>query len=298
MRIPQILTNRNGKPTLSFEFFRPKTEKAAQNFEATMDTLSTCNPDYVTVTFGAGGSSREGSFELVDKLKNGRGYEVVAYIAGVGLGPQDLTSVLDRYMDLGVENIFAIRGDEPKGDAAFQPDAQALPHASDLISFIKDRYNVSVGAAGYPEGHLEAESLDTDIDYVKLKQDCGAEYIVAQFFYNNQDFYNFVRRCRDKGVNIPILPGIMPIYSHGMIKALSQVCGAAIPQDMQQALADIPEEDKEGVVQYGIDYATRQCEDLLKNGVTGLHFYTMNRAKSVDAVVKNLRSQGLTVNGY
>ncbi|MGM0760521.1 MAG: methylenetetrahydrofolate reductase [Thermodesulfobacteriota bacterium] len=293
MRIPQILANRNGKPSLSFEFFRPKTEKAAQNFEATMDTLGESNPDYVTVTFGAGGSSREGSFELVDKLKNKRGYEVVAYIAGVGLGPQDLTSILDRYMDLGVENIFAIRGDEPKGDAAFQPDPQALPHASDLISYIKDRYDVSIGAAGYPEGHLEAESLDTDIDYVKLKQDCGAQYIVAQFFYNNQDFYNFVQRCRDKGVNVPILPGIMPIYSHGMIRALSQVCGATIPQDMQQALAEIPEEDKESVVQYGIDYATKQCEDLLKNNVTGLHFYTMNRAQSVDAVVKNLRSQGL-----
>ena len=293
MRIPQILANRNGKPTLSFEFFRPKTEKAAQNFETTMDTLSESNPDYVTVTFGAGGSSREGSFELVDNLKNRRGYEVVAYIAGVGLGPQDLTSILDRYMDLGVENIFAIRGDEPKGDAAFQPDPHALPHASDLISFIKERYEVSIGAAGYPEGHLEAESLDTDIDYVKLKQDCGAQYIVAQFFYNNQDFYNFVQRCRDKGVSVPILPGIMPIYSHGMIRALSQVCGATIPQEMQQALAEIPEEDKEAVVEYGIDYATRQCEDLLKNNVTGLHFYTMNRAKSVDAVVKNLRRQGL-----
>lgn len=293
MRVAQLFEQKREKPTLSFEFFRPKTEKAAQNFEKTIDVLSQDKPDYVTVTFGAGGSTREGSFELIDNLKNKRGFEVVGYIAGVGMGPQDLESVLSRFQDLGVENIFAIRGDEPKGDAAFQAHPDALPHASDLISFIKKRYDACVGAAGYPEGHIEAESRDKDIEYVKLKQDCGAEYIVAQFFYNNQDFYDFVQKAREKGVTIPILPGIMPVYSHGMLKTLSQVCGASIPQEMEQGLAKIPEEDKESVIQFGIDYATKQCVDLVQKGVPGLHFYTMNRAKSVHAVVKNLREQGL-----
>jgi len=293
MRVSQLLQEKNGKPSVSFEFFRPKTEKAAKNFESVIDTLGKANPDYVTVTFGAGGSTREGSFELVDDLKNKRGFDVVAYVAGVGLAPQDLESVLDRFMGLGVETIFAIRGDEPKGDAAFQSHPDALPHASDLISFIKERHDVCVGAAGYPEGHIEAESRDQDIDYLKLKQDSGAEYVVAQFCYDNRDFYDFVQRCRDKGITIPILPGIMPVYSHSMLKTLSQVCGAGIPAEMEQGLAKIPSEDKEAVIQFGIDYAARQCADLLRNGVQGLHFYTMNRARSVDAILANLRRQEL-----
>ncbi len=293
MRVSQLLEEKNGNPSLSFEFFRPKTEKAAQNFEKAIDTLSQTGPDYVTVTFGAGGSSREGSFELIDKLKNERGFDVVAYIAGIGLGPDDLQSVLDKFKELGVQTVFAIRGDEPKGDAAFNSHPEALPHASDLISFIKKRYDFCLGAAGYPEGHLEAESKDEDIEYLKLKQDCGAEYVVAQFCYDNQDFYDFVQRCREKGITIPILPGIMPIYSHNMLNKLAEVCGASIPQEIRQGLDQIPAEDKESVIQFGIDYATKQCEDLLQNGVPGLHFYTMNRAKSVDSIVKNLRNKGL-----
>ncbi|HMB32297.1 MAG TPA: methylenetetrahydrofolate reductase [NAD(P)H] [Desulfohalobiaceae bacterium] len=293
MRVAQLLKKKNGNPTLSFEFFRPKTEKAAQNFEMAINTLSENDPDYVTVTFGAGGSSREGSFELIDKLKNERGFDVVAYIAGVGLGPEDLRTVLDRFGELGVENVFAIRGDEPKGDAAFQSHPEALPHASDLISFIKRRYDFSLGAAGYPEGHLEAESKDEDIEYLKLKQDSGAEYVVAQFFYDNQDFYDFVQRCRKRGITIPILPGIMPIYSHNMLNKLSEVCGAKIPEEVRQGLDEIPAEDKDSVIQFGIDYATKQCQDLLQNGVPGLHFYTMNRAKSVDSIVRNLKQQSL-----
>ena len=291
MRFAQMFEKKN-TPSLSFEFFRPKTEKAEINLDRTIDILSEHNPDYMTVTFGAGGSSREGSFELIDKLRNKRGFDVVAYIAGVGLGPEDIESVLARFSDLGVENVFAIRGDEPKGDAAFQPHPEALPHASDLIQFIKNRYDFCVGAAGYPEGHIEAESKDQDIDYLKLKQDCGAEYIIAQFCYDNNDFYDFIDRCKSKGVTVPILPGIMPIYSHTMLEKVAEVCGARIPEEVKRELDKISTEDKEAVQQFGIDYATKQCADLLNHGVQGLHFYTMNRAASVDAVLKNLRKQG------
>jgi len=291
MRFAQWFEKTN-TPSLSFEFFRPKTEKAEENLDRTIDVLGKYNPDYMTVTFGAGGSSREGSFELIDKLKNKRGFDVVAYIAGVGMGPEDIESVLARFNDLGVENVFAIRGDEPKGDAAFQPHPNALPHASDLISFIKSRYDFCVGAAGYPEGHIEAESKDQDIDYLKLKQDSGAEYILSQFCYDNTDFYDYVDRCRSKGITVPVLPGIMPIYSHTMLEKVAEVCGARIPETVQKELEKISPEDKEAVQQFGIEYATQQCADLLQNGVQGLHFYTMNRAKSVDAVLNNLRDQG------
>lgn len=293
MRVSNLLEEKKGTPSLSFEFFRPKTEKAAQNFEKVINTLSEAGPDYVTVTFGAGGSTREGSFELIDTLKHQYGFGVVAYIAGVGLGPDDLKTVLDRFVELGVETVFAIRGDEPQGDAAFQPHAKAMPHASDLISFIKKRYDFCLGVAGYPEGHLEANNREKDVEFLKLKQDCGAEYVVAQFCYDNQDFYDFVQLCREKGVTVPILPGIMPIYSHNMLNNLANVCGASIPEEVRQGLAAIPPEDKEAVIQFGIDYATKQCQDLLQNGVQGLHFYTMNRAKSVDSIVRNLRQQDL-----
>jgi len=291
MRFAQRFEKTN-TPSLSFEFFRPKTEKAEENLVKTIDILGKHNPDYMTVTFGAGGSSREGSFELVDKLKNKLGYDVVAYIAGVGLGPEDIESVLAKFNDLGVENVFAIRGDEPKGDTAFQPHPNALPHASDLISFIKNRYDFCVGAAGYPEGHIEAESKDQDIGYLKLKQDCGAEFILSQFCYDNNDFYDYVDRCRSKGITVPVLPGIMPIYSHTMLEKVAEVCGARIPEAVHKELDRIAPEDKEAVQQFGIDYASRQCADLLENGVQGLHFYTMNRAKSVDNVLNNLRNQG------
>ena len=290
MRFAELFKKKN-TPSLSFEFFRPKTAKAEENLDKTINILSEYNPDYMTVTFGAGGSSREGSFELIDKLKNKMNFDVVAYIAGIGLGPNDIESILKRFEDLGVENVFAIRGDEPKGDASFEPHPEALPHASDLISFIKERYDFCVGAAGYPEGHIEANSKEEDIGYLKLKQDCGAEFILSQFCYDNNDFYDFVDRCRKKGITIPILPGIMPIYSHTMLDKVAEVCGARIPQEIREELDKISPEDKEAVQQFGIKYATKQCEDLLQNGVQGLHFYTMNRANSVDSILKTLREK-------
>jgi methylenetetrahydrofolate reductase (NADPH) len=218
---------------------------------------------------------------------------VVAYVAAVGLGPDDLTGVLDKFAELGTETVFTIRGDAPAGDESFKAHPDALPHASDLLSFIKSRYDFCLGAAGYPEGHLEAESLEKDIEYVKLKQDCGAEYIVAQYFYDNQFFYNFVDRCRGAGVTVPIIPGIMPIYTAKMTEILSKVCGSTLTDEVRQGIACVSPDDKEGVARFGIDFATQQCRDLLKNGVQGLHFYTMNRGKSVQAILNNLASEGL-----
>lgn len=293
MRAAQVYAESKDKPVISFEFFRPKTEKAAQNLENSLDVLCQTPHDFMTVTFGAGGSTRDGSFQLIDKLQNERKEDVVAYIAGVGLGPDDLTGVLDTFKEKGIETVFAIRGDEPKDDAAFEPHPEAMSHASDLLHFIRSRYNFCLGAAGYPEGHIEAESLDADVAYVKRKQDSGAEYIVAQFCYDNAFFYDFVNRCRAAGVTIPIVPGIMPIYTVKLLEILSSVCGSTITQEIRDGLARIAEDDKEGVLQFGIDLATRQCRDLLKNGVPGLHFYTMNRSKSVNAIVTTLQNEGL-----
>ncbi len=293
MRVIDLLKEKKEKPVISFEFSRAKTEKAALNLDKALDNLAKAKPDYVSVTFGAGGSTRDGSFQLVEKLKNEKKFNVVAYIAGVGLGPDDLTSVLDKFKTLGIETIFAIRGDEPQGDAEFKPNPDAKKYASELISFIREKYDFCIGAAGYPEGHLEAESMEKDIEYLKLKQENGAEYIVAQYFYDNQFFYDYVDRCRAAGITVPIIPGIMPIYTAKMTEMLAKVCGTAIPDGVSQGLAKIPSDDKGAIVQFGIDLATQQCRDLLKHGVDGLHFYTMNRSKSVITILDTLKNEGL-----
>jgi len=293
MKVANLYKDAGNKPVISFEFFRAKTEKAAQNLEKVLDLLSGTKHDYMSVTFGAGGSTRDGSYELIDKLKNDRGLNVVAYIAGVGLGPDDLAEVLDKFKNKGIETIFVIQGDEPQNDIAFKSHADALGHASDLLAFIKDRYDFCLGAAGYPEGHINAQSLEKDIEYAKLKQDKGAEYIVAQYFYDNQFFYDYVDRCRAIGVTIPIIPGIMPIYTVKLLEILTSVCGSIIPEDVRKRLDSIPADDKAGVVEYGTELATQQCRELLKHGVPGLHFYTMNRGKSVNTIVTTLQSEGL-----
>lgn len=293
MRVSNLYQKAGGKPVISFEFFRAKTEKAAQNLEKALDLLQATRHDYMSVTFGAGGSTREGSYELIDKLKKDRGLNVAAYIAGVGLGPADVADVLDKFKSQGIETVFAIQGDTPQDDVDFNPHPEATAHASDLLAFIKARYDFCLGAAAYPEGHIHAESLDKDIEYARLKQDNGAEYLMAQYFYDNRFFYDFVDKCRARGITIPIIPGIMPIYSVKMTEMLSAVCGTAIPDAVQDAIAKVPADDKEGVAQYGIDLAIRQCRDLLKNGVPGLHFYTMNRGKSVHEIVTTLEKEGL-----
>ena len=288
MKVTDIWTC-GARPTVSFELFPPRSDKAAEKLEKTIDELVALKPDFVSVTFGAGGSTRKGSHQLIEKLKNEKGREVIAYFAGYGLGPEDITSVLDSYQQLGIENILVVRGDKPADQEDFKPHPQSLPHASDLIAFIRPRYDFCMGAAGYPEGHIEAESKETDIEYLKRKVDNGAEYIISNYFYDNRYFFDFVERCKAAGINIPILAGVMPIYSTKMMEMLAGLCGATITDQLRQAIAALPEGDKEALVNFGIEFAVRQCKDLLKAGVPGLHIYTMDRSRSAAAIVERLR---------
>ncbi|MHC4623306.1 MAG: methylenetetrahydrofolate reductase, partial [Planctomycetota bacterium] len=180
------------KPTISFELFPARSEQAAEKLEKTIDELTALKPDFFSVTFGAGGSTREGSHQLIDKLKNEKGTKVVAYFAGYGLAPDDITAVLDSYQALGIEDILVVRGDPPRDPEDFQPHPQSLPHASDLVALLRPRYDFCMGVAGYPEGHIEAESSEKDIEYLKLKVDNGAEYIISNYFYDNRYFFDFV----------------------------------------------------------------------------------------------------------
>ena len=290
MRVTSLYEDK--QPVISMEFFPPRNEKAAETFGAVIDDLAELGPDYMSITFGAGGSTRDGSYQTVKQLMAEKKLPTVAYIAGYGLGPDEITAVLDRYKALGVETIFVIRGDQPRGDD-FSPHPDSFAYASDLIAFIRERYDFTLGCAGYPEGHIEAESLEKDIEYLKLKVDNGAEYVVAQYFYDNAYFFDYVEKCRAKGISVPIIPGIMPVYTVKMTHMLSKVCGSAITDELQGRLDVVDAEDKEAVLNMGIDFATEQCRGLLKQGVPGLHFYTMDRSKSTTEILSRLKQDNL-----
>jgi methylenetetrahydrofolate reductase (NADPH) len=280
------------KPTVSFELFPARSEKAAENLDRAIDTLADLRPDFVSVTFGAGGATREGSRQLVEKLKKKKGLEVLAYFAGYGLGPEDIISVLDDYVSLGVENLLVVRGDPPR-EESFAPHPQSFAHASDLLDFIQSRYNFCLGAAGYPEGHVEAPSKEKDIEYLKLKMDRGAEFIISNYFYETKYFFDFAERCQTAGIDIPILPGVMPVYSVKMMEMLAGLCGATITDELRRGIAALPEEDKAALVAYGIEFALRQGRELLGAGVPGLHLYTMDRSTSAVGIVNRLRGEEL-----
>ncbi len=291
MKITQLWETKE-KPTVSFELFPARTEKAAARLEETIDTLAELKPDFVAVTFGAGGSTREGSYSLVEKLKNEIGLETIAYFAGFGLGKEDILSVLDSYWALGVENILVVRGDPPH-DENFEPHPDSFSYASDILAFVRPKYDFCMGVAGYPEGHIEASSKDKDLDHLKFKVDQGAEFIICNYFYDNRFFYKFTERCRRGGIQVPILPGVMPIYSVKMMESLAGLCGATITEEIRAGIAELPEDDAEALNDFGIDFAARQCTDLIQNGVIGLHLYTMDRSSSTVGIVNRLRDEGL-----
>ena len=280
------------RPVISFEFFPPRNEAGEKGFGTVIDKLSELSPDYMSMTFGAGGSTRDGSYQSVKKMMVEKKQPTVAYLAGYGLGPGQITEVLDEYKALGVETIFVIRGDQPK-EKDFTPHPDSFSYASELIAFIKGKYDFTLGCAGYPEGHLEAESLEKDLENLKRKVDNGAEYIVSQYFYDNRFFFDYVAKCRDMGINVPIIPGIMPVYTVKMTQMLSTVCGSSITDQLQGRLDAVDAEDKEAVLNLGIDVATEQCRGLLKQGVAGLHFYTMNRSKTTFEIMTRLTSEKL-----
>ncbi|CQR72340.1 5,10-methylenetetrahydrofolate reductase [Sporomusa ovata DSM 2662] len=291
MKITEIF--KKGKPVISFEFFPARTEELAEKFNKTIDELLELKPDFVTVTFGAGGSTKDGSYELVKKFKKEKKQELIAYLAAFALRKNEITTVLDHYKDLGIENIFSLRGDPPKNTPTDQVPADSFRYASELTAFIRQNYNFCLGVAGYPEGHIEAPSFDKDIENLKHKVDQGAEFIITQYFYDNAYFLNFVERCRKSGITIPILPGIMSVYSIKMMEMLAVNCGANIPDKLRQGIAELPEGDTKALINFGIKYAINQCEELIKEGVSGLHFYTMDRSESTVGVVKGLKDKGL-----
>lgn len=282
-----------GRPTVSFEVFPARTPKAAARLPKVLDKLVALEPDFFSVTFGAGGTTTEGSYRLARALVEDHGQQVLAYFAGFGLGPQQICAALDPYRDLGIDNVLVVRGDEPRGQQEFEPHPGSLPHASDLLAFISERYGFCLGAAGYPEGHVQAESPQADLGFLRLKVERGAQFIVANYFYDTRFFLDFRQRCRAAGIAVPIVPGVMPVFSVKMMESLASLCGATLTDELRAGVATLDPSDKGALVRFGVDFATAQCRELLAAGVPGLHFYTMDRTNSVTGILRTLRDEGL-----
>ena len=277
MHIAEILA----KPGIhfSFEFFPPKTEKASQMLFQSIAELAPLQPAYVSVTYGAGGSTRNLTHDLVVRLQKETNLTVVAHLTTIGATRDELGEILQRYWDAGIENVMALRGDPPKGSPGFFQPEDGFKHAIDLVRFIKKEFpQMGVGVAGFPEGHPETPNRLKEMDYLKAKVDAGADYICTQLFFQNSDYYDYRERCLLAGIHIPIIPGIMPITSvRGMHRISELALGARIPAKLQRAI--LRAHDDEGVSKVGIHWATQQVFDLFDRGVTGIHFYTLNRSK-------------------
>jgi methylenetetrahydrofolate reductase (NADPH) len=285
-RIDQILGL--DLPTVSFEFFPPRTEEGFAALYRTIDDLRPLQPSYVSVTYGAGGSTRQKTVELVSRIQNEIGIRAMAHLTCVGHTAQELVGILDQLHSEGIRNVLALRGDPPQGQATFTPVAGGFAYANELVALARQRHSdVCIGVAGYPEGHPQCLNRTRDLENLKRKLDAGGDFVITQLFFDNGEFYRFRDAARAMGINAPIIAGIMPVLNVGQIKRFISMCGAKIPHPLLLKIEAV-EGDAEAVYSIGVDYAIRQCRDLLASGVDGLHFYTLNKSKATVEIVKAL----------
>jgi len=281
-----------GEPIFSFEFFPPKTDDGVRQRFETVEALRPLAPAYVSVTYGAGGSTRQRTLELVKRLRRETEVEAMAHLTCVGASREEIASVLDEVAEAGVQNVLALRGDPPRGQATFTPHPDGFRYASELVAFIRsrpDRWPFCVGAAAYPEGHVETRDLAVDLANLKIKVDAGADFLVTQLFFENAHYFRFVERARAAGIAVPIVPGIMPFTSVDQTERFTAMCGAAIPTPLRAAM-EVRRTDPDSARDLGVAYASLQCADLLRRGAPGIHFYTLNRSTSTRAIVAALRA--------
>jgi methylenetetrahydrofolate reductase (NADPH) len=291
MQIKDLLAR--GRPTFSFEFFPPKTEEAARQLELTIAQLRDLKPTFVSVTYGAGGSTRDRTIEIVSRVKREAGIEAMAHLTCVGSTRDDLAAVLERIDEAGIENVLALRGDPPKGQTEFKAVEGGFRFASELVRFIRDRHNstLCLGGACYPEKHPECGNPAVDLMNLKRKVDEGLDFVVTQLFFNNRHYLEFVERARRAGIKVPIVAGIMPITNASQIERFMVGCGATIPFELAEEL-DRRRDDPNAVMELGIAHATAQCIDLLEHGAPGIHFYTLNRSTATREIYAALQAAG------
>jgi methylenetetrahydrofolate reductase (NADPH) len=287
MRIAELLVQR--RPVFSFEFFPPKTDEGRQTLERTLEVLRDDAPDYVSMTYGAGGATRNSTVELTRWIKQDLGIEAMAHLSCVGEPRERLVEILQQIEAAGVENVLALRGDPPRGQAEWRPHPGGLDYSVELIRLIRERFDFCVGAACFPEVHPDAADRRSDLGYARAKQDAGAGFLITQLFFDNELYFDFVEDARAAGITVPIVPGIMPITNYGQIKRFTEMCGASIPSELEGELNGRAD-DPEAVAELGVAYATLQCSDLLARGAPGIHFYTLNRSPSTRAILAALRA--------
>lgn len=281
------LIGSNG-PVFSFEFFPPKSAEGEQNLYRTVERLRELRPSFVSVTYGAGGSTRDKTIELVRRIKHDLGIEAMAHLTCVGADQAEIEAVLERLQRNGIDNVLALRGDPPRGQKTFVRPPNGFAFAAELVHFIRARgFPFSLGGACYPEGHIECPDREKDLQHLKAKVAAGLDFVITQLFFDNADYFAFVARVRAQGLTLPILPGIMPITNLAQIERFTALCGAHIPPDLRARLERV-RGDEDAVRAIGIDHATAQCRALLAAGAPGIHFYTLNQSPATRAIFERL----------
>ena len=287
MRIDEIF-GRDGDPAFSFEFFPPRTPEGEANLFSAVAALRPLAPDFVSVTYGAGGSTRSKTLEIIARIRDEHELEAMAHFTCVGSTVDELRATLDEMSGLGLENVLALRGDPPAGQEEWTQTEGGLAYSRELVELIAADYPFAIGAACFPETHIHATSSEDDLRHLKAKVDAGASFLITQLFFDNALYFDFVERARAIGIDVPIVPGILPITGYGQLARITSMCGATIPNHVLEELSE-RRDDEEAVAQFGVVYATLQCADLLERGAPGIHFYTLNRSPATRAILSALK---------
>jgi len=285
--IPEILA-RVDRPVFSFEFFPPKTPVGNENLGRALVDLRELAPDFVSVTYGAGGTTRDTTIDVVGHIKRDLGLEVMAHLTCVNATVDDVRRTLDRMREVGIDNVLALRGDPPRGQERWTKTHGGLEFSHELVSLIRAEYDFSVAGAAFPETHIHAVSPEDDLDHLKRKVELGVEVLITQMFFDNAHYFDFVRRARAIGIDVPIIPGVMPILSLDGIKRMTELSAADLPDPLETELTR-RREDVQAIAELGVSYATLQCADLLAGGAPGIHFITLNRSSATRAILSALR---------
>ena len=287
MRIRELISS--GRPCFSFEFFPPKDEQGFDQLRDTLASLRELHPSFVSVTWGAGGNTRRQTIDLVTQIKKDHGIEAMAHLTCAGSSREESRRVLRGLGEDGIENVLAIRGDPPRGDIRFEPHPDGFSYANELVEFIHGEFGFCLGAACYPEKHVEAASMDLDLFNLKRKVESGCEFLITQLFFDNQKYFDFVARVRAMGIGVPIIPGVMPITNVAQIERFTNVCGATIPRSLMDELR-LQRDDPHAVLSLGAAYAAAQCLELLQRGAPGIHFYTLNKSPATRTILKAMQT--------
>jgi methylenetetrahydrofolate reductase (NADPH) len=288
MRIDEMLAST--RPVFSVEFFPPKTEEGRQVLFETVDVLRRLDPHFFSVTYGAGGGTREGTLETTRAIRDEYGSEAMAHLSCVGETAESLRDIIDRIADAGIENILALRGDPPRGQQDFVQPEGGLKSSAELAALIRETHPaIAIGGACFPEVHPEAPSLEADLAYLKTKVEAGASFLITQLFFDNRLYFDFVPAARTAGIEVPIIPGVMPMTSFKQIGRITELCEATIPAPLASAMEAL-DGDERAEFELGVAYATQQCADLLRRGAPGLHLYALNRWPAARAILGALHA--------